>query len=219
MKANSIVSTKSNTNTQNVTTAYRQALRTRILDMAMQEFSRHGVRAVKMDDLAQALSISKRTLYELYSNKEDLLFEGIRKYHALQLEENTRIVESSGNVMDTLLMLYQHSVAQLRAVNPLFYTDLERYPRIVDYLRAESQRRLDGRKAFIRRGMDEGYFRRDVNIDLALHVFEILSTHMVREGVFSLYSIDDIYNSVVFLMLRGLCTERGVRRIDQFMHC
>ncbi len=203
--------------TPNATTAYRQALRTRILDMAMHEFASHGVRAVKMDDLAQALSISKRTLYELYSNKEDLLFEGVKKYHAQSLEDNKRIVAQSDNVMDTLLMLYQHSVNQLRQVNPLFYTDLERYPSIVEYLHKESDKKLNERKAFIRRGMEEGYFRRDINIDLALHVFEIISEQLVRNGIFSHYSIEEIYKSVVFLILRGLCTERGVRKIDQFL--
>ena len=50
-------------------TPYRQSLRDRILDAAMILFAKHGIRAVKMDDVSHALSISKRTLYELYDNK------------------------------------------------------------------------------------------------------------------------------------------------------
>jgi len=43
----------------------------------MTEFLHKGVKSVKMDDIANALAISKRTLYEIYSNKEELLLEAV----------------------------------------------------------------------------------------------------------------------------------------------
>lgn len=50
-------------------TCYKLELRNRILKAAMTEFLHKGVKSVKMDDIANALAISKRTLYEIYSNK------------------------------------------------------------------------------------------------------------------------------------------------------
>lgn len=197
-------------------TPYRQSLKERILDTAMQQFARRGIRAVRMDDLAQALGISKRTLYEIYSNKEDLLFEGVKKYHALRVEEHKRIVAGAGNVMDILLMLYRHSVAELKQVVPSFYSDMERYPKVMAFLQSEQKQRFGERRAFLERGVEEGYFRNDINLDLALHFFEVIGFHALREKYFTQYSIDDIYNSVVFLSLRGLCTEKGQKRMDQF---
>ena len=44
--------------------AYREELKQRIIDVAMKEFWLKGVKAVKMDDIANDLTISKRTLYE-----------------------------------------------------------------------------------------------------------------------------------------------------------
>lgn len=38
-------------------------------------FYQHGIRKVKMDDIAKRLRISKRTVYEIYADKEDLLLE------------------------------------------------------------------------------------------------------------------------------------------------
>ena len=49
--------------------AYKQGLKGKILEMAMKAFGEKGIRAVKMDDVAVYLGISKRTLYELYDNK------------------------------------------------------------------------------------------------------------------------------------------------------
>ena len=52
-------------------TEYRQGLHEKILVTAMSEFHKHGISAVKMDEIARILSISKRTLYEIYANKEE----------------------------------------------------------------------------------------------------------------------------------------------------
>lgn len=59
-------------------TVYRENLKTRILETSMQLFKQKGIRAVKMDDIATEMGISKRTLYEIYSNKEDLLYECVK---------------------------------------------------------------------------------------------------------------------------------------------
>ena len=48
------------------TTAYKKLLKGRILETAMKAFAERGVKAVRMDDVAQMLGISKRTLYEIY---------------------------------------------------------------------------------------------------------------------------------------------------------
>ena len=58
-------------------TCYRQELKDKILTVAMKEFKQKGIRSVKMDDIANLLSISKRTMYEIYADKEHLLLEGV----------------------------------------------------------------------------------------------------------------------------------------------
>ena len=60
-------------------TAYRENLRLKILDTAMSLFKKRGIKAVRMDDIATDMGISKRTLYEIYSKKEDLLFECVKR--------------------------------------------------------------------------------------------------------------------------------------------
>ena len=67
---------------------YKEGLKLQILQSAMALFTQHGVRAVKMDDVASSLAISKRTLYELYETKELLLYEGMKLYHSQRSEES-----------------------------------------------------------------------------------------------------------------------------------
>jgi len=54
---------------------YKLGLRDKIVDVAMKLFIKKGIRLVRMDDVAHKLGISKRTIYELYEKKEDLLYE------------------------------------------------------------------------------------------------------------------------------------------------
>ena len=59
-------------------TEQRVELRQLILETAMSEFKAKGIKRVRMDDIAHQLGISKRTLYEVFSNKEQLLLEGVK---------------------------------------------------------------------------------------------------------------------------------------------
>lgn len=65
-------------NGNNNSSQYRNELKFRIIRTAMPLFKQKGIKAVRMDDIANILSISKRTLYEIYNNKEDLLLEGVK---------------------------------------------------------------------------------------------------------------------------------------------
>ena len=54
-------------------TTYKLRLKPAILEEAQKCFAHSGIRAVNMDDIAKPLGISKRTVYELYATKEDLV--------------------------------------------------------------------------------------------------------------------------------------------------
>ena len=81
-------------------TAYKKGLRTTILQAAMKAFAEKGIRAVKMDDIAESLAISKRTMYEIYTTKEELLYEGVFRHKnvaAYRLEQGTAARRNSWN--------------------------------------------------------------------------------------------------------------------------
>ena len=195
---------------------YRQSLRDRILDTAVMLFAERGIRAVRMDDVAHALSISKRTLYELYDNKEQVLFEGIKKYRVRRHEEFMQAVERSEDVMDIILYFYRSRMEEFQKVNPNFYSDLARYPEILasfERERADQHRQF---MAFMERGINEGYFRSDLNYDLIGRVFEALGRYMMENELYRSYSMEELFRNMIFVSLRGFCTKKGVDKLDTF---
>ena len=83
-------------------TPYKKGLREVILKAAMKAFIEKGIRAVKMDDIAESLAISKRTMYEIYGTKEELLYEGLK---AVRESRKAQFMEmgKEKDLMDPLL--------------------------------------------------------------------------------------------------------------------
>jgi len=197
-------------------TPYRQSLRDRILDAAMMLFAKHGIRAVKMDDVSHALSISKRTLYELYDNKEQVLLEGVKKYRKKRHEEFLQEVERSKDVMDIILYIYRIKMEEFQLVNPNFYSDLARYPNILASIERDHDEQHKQFMDFMQRGISEGYFRSDLNYDLIGCLFEALGRYMMENELYRSYSMEELFRNMIFVTLRGFCTKKGVDKLDTF---
>lgn len=199
------------------TTAYRASLRERIIERAMQDFSKHGIRAVKMDTLAKELGISKRTMYEIFEDKETLLFEGIKVYDDRKREYMHSYAEESHDVIDIIMEAYHMKVEEVRAVNPDFYLDLMKYPRLAQYIKEAQQKSREGFLAFMKRGVDDGYFRPDVNYELVPHIFDALGQYILTNSLVQQYSVEELFSNCFLIALRGFCTDKGLHTIDKLM--
>ena len=199
------------------TTAYRASLRERIIEKAMQDFSKHGIRAVKMDMLAKELGISKRTMYEIFEDKESLLFEGIKVYGERKREYMHSYAEEGHDVIDIIMEAYHMKVEEVRAVNPDFYLDLMKYPRLAQYMKEAQQKSREGFLAFMKRGVDDGYFRPDVNYELVPHIFDALGQYILTNSLVQQYSVEELFSNCFLIALRGFCTDKGLHTIDKLM--
>ena len=196
-------------------TAYKLQLRDRIVDTSMKAFAAQGVRAVKMDDIAQTLGISKRTLYELYENKEDLLCAGLKKYRDQKEHEMIKCVSQSENVIDVILYAYRSKVEEFKVTVPQFYADLERYPSVMALLEENREVYRQQLMRFLMRGVKEGYFRSDVNYNIVLYLFEAIGQQIMGNKLYRKFGIEQLFYNLVFTSIRGICTPRGVEILDR----
>lgn len=198
-------------------TDYKLSLKERILDTAMKAFAEQGVKAVKMDDIAAALGISKRTLYEIYDTKEQVIFEGLRRYHRMKTERITAFAQDSNHdVLDMIIFLYQSFIKETGNLKPAFYDELGRYPVIEAYLEEQRQKNMNDFKDFLQRGVAEGFFRKEIDYDIILHIFEALGDHLRSTRLIEKYPFETIFFNTVFVTLRGFCTSKGIEKLDRF---
>lgn len=200
----------------NYTTEHREALREQILKVATREFTTIGVKSVKMDDIARKLKISKRTLYEIYDNKEQLLLESVaRRIH--EFDATLERFDSSGEkqVIDIILEFYRLQMEELRDMNPVYYEDLHKYPRVISFLEQVNKEHKAHSKDFFKRGVLEGYFRNDFNYELISLLGNNVMQNVMESKLYNTYSLQDIFRNVVMLFIRGLCTAKGIQELDR----
>ena len=196
-------------------TCYKMELRNRILKAAMTEFLHKGVKSVKMDDIANTLAISKRTLYEIYSNKEELLLEAVRIHeqefndHMLQYS-----LDKNHNVMDIIIEFYKKKLLSISDVSPLFLVELRKYKQVVEYLERMNAERHNNALLFFHRGVKEGFFRSDLNFDIILKTSSASANYAMETQMYKNYSITAIMHNTIFLYLRGICTTKGIKELD-----
>ena len=198
-------------------TAYKQGLRVKILATAMADFRQRGIRAVKMDDVATELGISKRTLYEIFDKKEDLLFEAMKHYYGERTERIRLKVLHCANVMEIILTVYRLKVEEFQQTNPNFFVDLVKYPQVLLFLNQENQSNRTKFQQFIERGIHEDFFRSDVNYELMTHLFDALGNYVIQNQLYRQFTIEEIFKNLIFVTLRGMCTARGATTLDEIL--
>ncbi len=196
---------------------YRMELKERILDAALGEFVEKGIKAVKMDDIATGLSISKRTLYELYANKEDLLLECVKKSHKEKMAKAQRDSACHKNVMDVLIYEIRSKMADIRETNPLFFSDMQSYPKLLEYFRQEKEANSAQFVSFMKRGADEGFFCKNLDYEFLVHFIEEQNNIIMSQQLYKQYSMKVVFFNIMYLSIRGLCTNKGIDIIDKFI--
>ena len=108
-----------------------------------------------MDDIAAGLSISKRTLYELFHDKEDLLLD-VMKLHREEMQEYmTQVASKAENVLEVLLKFFQRSAQDFQNTNRKFFEDIEKYPKVMRYIDESRKENLDSAMEFYRKGVEQ----------------------------------------------------------------
>lgn len=198
-------------------TQYRKQLKQRILEYSLKAFATNGIKAVKMDDIADGLQISKRTLYEIYSNKEELLFEGL-KAHRKEYEQKMHdyAVSHEANIMEIVVFALNYHMTELSTTSPHFISDMEKYPAISAYFQEKHIHQRDDFKQFLKRGVDEGYFRNDMNFDLMECVINGIQQMLHSMDLYKKFSIKDVFYTFMQVIFRSICTEKGLKEFEKF---
>ena len=108
-------------------------------------------------------------------------------------------------------------VANFKNTNPLFFTEMVKYPELQVFLEEQNNHMRENSLLFIQRGVDEGYFRADLNYKMAVLQFDAMGEYVMQKELYRQYSIEDIFRNLVFVSLRGLCTDKGIKAIDEIL--
>lgn len=195
---------------------YRKELKSRIIDYAMGEFYKRGVRAVKMDEISQGLHVSKRTVYEIFGDKEELLLAGL-KIKSLEMREKleTYSCNVAHNVVDIIGYFYKLQMEVNSMVGVAFYEEIHRMPRVIEFFKQEHEREFADRVKFLKAGVEERLFCQDIDYSLTMELLSASMSEIMRNQIYKKYSMQQIFDNFFLVIIRGFCTERGAALLNK----
>lgn len=169
-----------------------------------------------MDDIATKMVISKRTLYEIYSNKEDLLYECIKNDNEILMKKIADYASMAENEMAVVAFFIRTKLKDLGSINPLFFSEMEKYERILAFFKENSEKQNARSQEFITKGIEHGFFRNDLNYDIMNRMGDAAMNYVMRTRLYEMYKLDEIFHTFIIVFLRGCCTKKGLEYFDKF---
>ncbi len=188
----------------------------KIIETALQMFNNRGCKGVTMDDIAQGMHISKRTLYETFSNKEELLAECLMELHEeIETLHHKFFAKADEPLLVALYMMRVNAGFSHKYLKVI--DDAERYyPEIHDrFFKIQTA----GFRSMVERGMmyakDNNYLREGVDIQLSADFI----CDLVQRHRFSEFSDSTEYarriKDIGFTYVRGMMTIDTIRRYEE----
>lgn len=183
------------------------------LERAAGVFLKYGIKSVTMDDLARELGISKKTIYQHFKDKSDLIAKIIEIKVAEDQQVCTVAQKESENAIDEMLNITRFVVDNFASINPTVFYDLQRYHpdawQIVT--RHKKEFILTIIRNNIKRGIEEGVYRNNLNIEITARL-HMACTDIIMTGDWFPYPefrMDQLFIESIRFQIRGMATEKG----------
>ena len=192
----------------------------RIFQQAHLLFMQYGLKSVSMDDIANKMGISKKTIYQFYADKEALVAEVVKQITSEnQFQCDNDIINSENAIHEIILAMEQMSKL-FETMNPSILFDLHKYyPQAFKLFHAHKNDYVYGKiKENIIRGIKEGLYREDLNV-------EIVSRYRVESIVIAFNpefqssvksSLVSIAQELSTFFLYGVVNEKGYKLINKY---
>jgi TetR/AcrR family transcriptional regulator, cholesterol catabolism regulator len=190
----------------------------RILTKAADLFSRYGIRSITMDEIASQLGISKKTIYQFFTDKDDMVSAVIDQEISRNEMDCNLFRQEAADAVQQVFLALESLDEMLKYTNPLMLYDLEKHhPRAFQKLREYKYRFLyqilmDN----IQWGMDTEVYRSDLQKDIVAK-WRIESAFLVfNPDVFphSRYKISEVNYELAMLFLHGVVATKGKKLIE-----
>ncbi|MCW3122864.1 MAG: TetR/AcrR family transcriptional regulator [Flavipsychrobacter sp.] len=140
----------------------------KILGASAELFSQYGFKTITMDDIARRAGISKKTLYQHFANKQEVVNESVVWYKNNTTNSCTMVLESAENAVEAMVKILAFFDEMYKRINPMAMFEMQRYfPEAYKIFRESlMERDVKMMRENIQQGIKEGYYREELNADL-----------------------------------------------------
>lgn len=193
----------------------------RILNTARELFFKYGLRNVTMDDISKELGMSKKTLYQAYENKKDIVQAITKKFLVNHEQQYELLIIEAKDALDEMLKLMGDLNYIFERLNPRMIFDMQRYFPEAWEIFGEHKNNFMLAKIIenLNRGMKEGLFRKDINMEIIARM-RLEQIQMALDPMIfppDKFTIKEIHQQLLLQYLHGITTLKGHKLINQYL--
>ncbi|UGS21295.1 TetR/AcrR family transcriptional regulator [Flavobacterium cyclinae] len=196
-------------------------MKDQILIKATDMFLTLGFKSVTMDDIAAEMGISKKTIYQHFSNKDSLVKEA-----------TMHLFETISCGIDDICTLGKDPIEELFVIKDFVMKNLKNesaspiyqlqkyYPKIHKSLMIRQFDKMgDCVIVNLKKGIEQGLFRKEINTDIIARFYFAGMTSLKDSEIFNPehFTSKDLQVAYLEYHLRGICTEKGKEKLEQLL--
>jgi TetR/AcrR family transcriptional regulator, cholesterol catabolism regulator len=194
-------------------------MKQQIIEKSLIAFMQRGFKAVTVDEIAALNNISKKTLYELFKDKDAIVCEAVSAFNCNLEEHQLEIIRSSQNAVEEVALIMQMIENKLKQMNINCFMDLQKYyPQALNNFAQNKQVHIEMLLANIKRGVKEGLYRKNLSIELIANLrMETMFHFLTTPTAMNRFSFVEMQLHQIQLFLYGICTIKGHELIDKYI--
>ncbi len=187
-----------------------------ILKTSSELFCKYGLKSVSIDDICSGLGISKKTFYNYFKQKSDLILEVLESIHEQKhdIEQETKKIENdpAKNAIDRIMAIMQYFRSSKGKANHSFFYDLTKYyPKIhEEFSKKRQEETILYMTNEIAKGVAEGIYREELDIELTAH-FLTLQFQNIVNTLKKKTKFQSVFDFMVDVYIRIVANEKGLK--------
>ena len=195
-------------------------IKKKIISESVVLFMEYGIRSVTMDDIARHLGMSKKTIYQHFKDKEEIILVSTHDYFRSQHERMEEMEKNSENAVEALFNLTVCIREQVRNIKSNVLFDLKKYYKNAweKYTRFKHDVIYDSVLRNMNRGISEGLFRSDINPQILaqLRIGEIELSFNKEYFPEDKFSLVEIHEQLFEHFTYGILSEKGFKLFETY---
>ncbi len=188
-------------------------IKDKIIAASSELFQRYGVRSVSMDDIAHHLAISKKTLYQNFKDKDDIVTTAFRRHMDKEKAEYVDIHARAKDPIDEMKRVSSCMRKDFKNINPSLLFDIQKYhPKAWEIWLAFKNDHIYGTITDnLKSGVEMGFFREDINVEILakLRLETVQMAFDTRLFPPDKFDLSDIQVQIFEHFLQGVLTDKG----------
>ncbi|MEL6717224.1 MAG: TetR/AcrR family transcriptional regulator [Bacteroidota bacterium] len=197
------------------------SIKHKIIEESSELFMLYGIRSVSMDDVASKLGISKKTIYQYFDNKDDLVQQVTLDFIQKDLTVFNEIREQSSNSIEQLLNFAQYLMEIIRKVSPSLMYDLHKYHKD-SWCKMEEMHKqyiYSTIKENIERGQAQDIYRKEMDAEIAARLYVATSYAVMEEDIFPMkeFKKDQVIQEFIHQFVHGWASDKGLELWKEYV--